>query len=380
MSYQTWYREDPWIRCRWGQSGAGTGECIYVQPGYVNSYFWSRYHEVTSWRGKRESIRVGSKRRQVYRQFEVRKQEYANQGSTWMWCPASGYVARGVDLPPARLLNTWNWIDTGTMESAWEGTRMPVYSYEEHQSIGEAWRDEVILDLWAKSKEPRFDSAVFLGELGETLTSVKGLFVNAVKAFTKARKAIDSAKYLALNSEELWLWYRYFLLPAMLDAENLLSAIKPQARIDRVQAGKLKKTFHKSGYIHANGWWASKINATYLIPWTQEITVSAGGAMDILKRLDTSEWGTSAVDCLRAGWEVIPFSFVFDWFVNMGDFLQTLRNVELDIAQSYCTYAVESKTKLHAGPNVWQSKTPHLWTLAIVRQIDLEPPDRKSVV
>jgi hypothetical protein len=45
-----------------------------------------------------------------------------------------------------------------------------------------------------------------------------------------------------------------------------------------------------------------------------------------------------------AAWEVIPFSFIFDWFVNFGDWLSSLRDGGTDIAQSYASYATTATT------------------------------------
>ena len=391
MSYVTWIDEDPWAAVRWHQRSPNA-TCTWVTPPDIGSPHWTRYHEVTSWRGKREELRVGSKRRQLFRRFEVRKQELINEGSTWLWCPAPGKVCRGVNLPPARLLNTWKWIEADSSHAAWAGTKMPVYSYEEHQAFAEKYRDELVMDLYVKAKEPRYDSAVFLAELGETLVSITGLFLSSIKAYKKAARlkllnkpsrkmgsavgnaisgGVYTAAHLTLNSEELWLWYRYFLLPAMLDAQEMLEAIKPQAKIDRIQTGMSKKTFNTTGTVYANGWWGAY---NYEIPWSQTLTVSGGCAMDITKRLDPAQWGTSAIDCLRASWEIIPFSFVFDWFVSMGDFLTTLRDVELEIAQSYATFAIESEITLHAGPDVYQTYDPKIRTVAIKRLVDLDQP------
>jgi hypothetical protein len=79
---------------------------------------------------------------------------------------------------------------------------------------------------------------------------------------------------------------------------------------------------------------------------------------------------------LRAGWEIIPFSFVFDWFIEVGDWLASLREIELEIAQSYATFAVEARTEVDFSGDLWErlGEKPVFNTFYMERIIDLEPP------
>lgn len=276
------------------------------------------------------------------------------------------------DFQPWMLRRSWEWWRAGTYPHKRVGCTYPVYTRTPCREFGEKYRDLIVSDLYSKLKEPRYDLAVVLAEIGETIYMVKDLLLGLVKTFTRTGHALKTARHFTLNSEELWLWYRYALLPTMLDIEDLLKAIKPQAKIDRCQTGKPKKSVQLHGRIYTYGW-GPNLESTYF-PWTQNLKVGVGGAADIIKRVDPSEWGTSAVDVLRAGWEIIPFSFIFDWFVNMGDFLTTLRNVQLEFAQSYATYAVESELKMGIGPYQTCEGVPTLRQVTIERIIDIEPP------
>ena len=353
-----------------GQTGAGGKQYVDVSGSAV-----------TSWRGPIETINVGSKRRRVFRAFNIRKYNVVTPKYKWNWCPQaySGvYSFNGTDVPLTWLRKQWERWRNDTYKIYWEGSTFPVYTDIPHKDFGEKYRTECILDLYTKLKEPRYDCAVVLAELGETVHMVRDLLIGSVRMLTKSREAWKTVKHLTLNSEELWLWYRYALIPTMLDIEDLLKAIKPEAKIDRCQTGKSKQSTNLKGTVYSHKW-GPDANLSMEIPWTQELKFGYGGAIDIRKRIDPSPWGTSAIDCLRAGWEIIPFSFVFDWFVGMGDFLTTLRDVEIDYAQSYATYAVESTLRLHAGTDVTQEGTPEIRTLSIDRIIDLEPPNHPLV-
>jgi hypothetical protein len=392
LTYKAWTKKT--TTCGW-QAGTGAHKVLANKEQYV-----------TSWRGPIETINVGSKRRRVFREFNIIKYtgSYWNAGnkvSNDLWCPSSGNVWTGTNLFEAQLVYGIDAFQVSLGKpyySYFNESTVPMYRSGDWDSVCEHPRNLVITDLYVKLKDPRWDGAVFFAELIETLYSLKSILEGAVKAYAKAGKnlnyfrnfkgnrvkfnrsdqiALASAKtglHFLLNTEELWLWYRYFLIPAMLDAEDLLKAIKPQAKIDRVQAGSQKKTKTSNGTIVSY-----VLNGTAKPPleinWEQRCTYRAGGAIDITKRLDPNEWGVSAYDIVRAGWEVIPFSFVFDWFINMGDFLTTLRQVEIDYAQSYATYACESDIFFKPGSGCTASNNPgRINQVLIDRIVDLEPP------
>jgi hypothetical protein len=237
--------------------------------------------------------------------------------------------------------------------------------------IGNDLRQFVIRDLFAKANSPRWDGAVFLAELDETLVDLHKLLLGSVKSLFKAKELRRNIKHLVLNPEELWLWWRYMLMPTLMDAEDLIKAIKPQKVIDRVQDGNQLKDQVMTGEVSTGDHWN-----IYRLgqPWKATYKAGLGGAIDISKRVDHFEWGTSPWDLVRASWERIPFSFVADWFVNIGDWLSSLRTLEIAYAQSYATVAIEAEIKFEAGDWTYDGQPPIYDTLLIDRIVNLEPP------
>jgi hypothetical protein len=218
---------------------------------------------------------------------------------------------------------------------------MPVFEHP-LSDLGAKYRDFVIRDMYSKLNDPRFNVAVFLAELDETIVGIHGLFKGCLSSLLKTRVASKNIKHLILNPEELWLWWRYMLMPTMMDVEDLIEvATKKVAKIDRVQDGdSYDEPSHESGTLNLLGYGWGHVD----IPceWKADIMVGSGGALDVLMRYDPSPWGTSSWDVLMATWERIPFSFIMDWFVNIGDWLASLRDIEYQLAQSYATYAIDS--------------------------------------
>jgi hypothetical protein len=240
-------------------------------------------------------------------------------------------------------------------------------------NYGEVLRKFVDRDLHIKANEPDFDGAVFVAELGETVQELRRIFQGVLTGLLKTGKKKKSSAlvHFLLNPEELWLWYRYFLLPAMMDAENIMKAINPIAEIDRVQDGSRATDQVISGVGDIN--LSSEIHCT--AEFRTVYSYGIGGAMDISRRFDPHRWGFSAFDMVRAAWERIPFSFVFDWFVNFGDWLASIREIVLEVEQSYSTYAIDATTEITFDSR-WNLDTNPVTTNLFLmdRKTDVVPP------
>jgi hypothetical protein len=247
-------------------------------------------------------------------------------------------------------------------------------------AIGRARLEKLIVErhemtkakLFSKAHEPAFDGLVFMAELGETLTGVKDILQGTVKALTRA----GVIRKLVLNPQDLWLWYRYALMPAILSVNDLLLALSQRAKIDRIQTGSRKKTTKTSGTLKHPGWdMGTGSLITLEMPWECETTIGRGGALDFHFLHDPNPWGFGSVDVFRAVYERIPFSFIFDWFIKLGDWLQNLRELQYELVQSYSTVAVQTVTKFKAGPNcMYLGAEPVLTSFYQDRIVGLEPP------
>jgi hypothetical protein len=181
------------------------------------------------------------------------------------------------------------------------------------------------------------------------------------------------AKHFTLNSEELWLWYRYALMPAILDVTDLIKAFKGGDPINQVQSGKqsMKTVTGESDFVFHKGS-SNEFHATN--QWESEIVCRCGSKMQIVRRVDPAEWGTGLHDVLMGAWERIPFSFLADWFINVGDWLASIRPIDLEYAQTYATFAVDVKTKVGSGS--FQAAGDELQIHAFLqdRVVGIEPP------
>lgn len=321
---------------------------------------------VQSYRGKPVYIQVGPKRRKAFHAFH-RERVLLNEKCTSYWCTGGNQNMWAEDFPYAQLLQHCGEPDPSPYCYGDRPLLLPSQLAEE----GSRTREVVISGLYDKLCSPRFDGAVFLAELDETLVGVKDLLQGSLKGLVRPGEGLRSIRKLLANPQDLWLWYRYALMPAILSVNDLLAAIKPQAKVDRMQNGKKVKPYTQSGKLYSKGWFSTKRDME--IAWSQEIKIGVGAAADLYWRIDPNEWGFSGVDLLRAGWERIPFSFIFDWFVKVGDWLTSLRNVDIGFAQTYATYAVESTVTITGG-SMSMDVNPICKVFVMDRITGLEPP------
>lgn len=274
-----------------------------------------------------------------------------------------------------------NWLSKmptypSTSATYYYGDVCPFVTKGSITNYGEELRDFVVRDLHIKANEPVFDGAVFIAELNETLVGLKDLMMGAYFGLLRRGEKKKILKNLILNPEDVWLWYRYFLLPAMMDAENIIQAVNGRVKIDRVQDGDRSDGWQD---MSGTGYYTGALCKDQACQWQSRFKYGLGGAIDMYSRFDPNPFGTSSWDVVRAGWERIMFSFVFDWFINVGDWLASLREIEIEFAQSYATYAIEAQTKVSFPDWVMDTEEVTIDTLMISRIIDVEPPTHPLV-
>jgi hypothetical protein len=330
--------------------------------------------EVSSYRGKPLYIDVGSKRRKVFHPFTKYKYSAGKQTSGHVCASGSpNYVGYVEEFPYVDINETLTEAWRASHPTKWSGD-IPPMGWEPLAEIGNDLREFVIRDLFSKANAPRWNASVFMAELDETLVGIHGLFKNCLQSAWRLKYTRKNIKHLFLNPEELWLWYRYMLVPTILDVEELISALNTDEVIDRVQDGdRPKEPEKRNGTLERLGMGYGQFNVPF--HWEAEINYGIGGAIDMLSRKDLSPWGTSAHDVLMGAWERIPFSFLVDWFINVGDWLASLRSIEVVYAQSYATYSVASTVKVDTDCGVYVlNEKPEYYTHVMNRIVDLEPP------
>lgn len=176
-----------------------------------------------------------------------------------------------------------------------------------------------------RAKNSQFDFGVFLAELhkaGDEIASTAMQLALAFKAF-KQRDVRLFVKALGLNStrqlpkwsSSLWLRYSYAWKPMMQDLYNLAEATR--------------KEWSKYPPLVTSSW---RGREPFAPPSSWKYTFTG----DVFVGMESKVWfqvssvwlyGLNSVGLLNPAsiiWELVPYSFVFDWLIPVGDFLSAL--------------------------------------------------------
>lgn len=179
------------------------------------------------------------------------------------------------------------------------------------------------------------------------------------------RRKLDRGQRLLDAVTGHWLEYRYGWMPLMQSvydaAENLRNEV---VRVRKVE-GRAKRVWAETAYplIQPAGSSPGPVYATHKRTISKRALVS----LQFEVNWDDSVTKWTALNPASIAWELLPLSFVADWFVGIGDLLADLENVALyrsSFVQGYVTYTSkvdETSTISFSGSNaterqVWQAE------------------------
>jgi hypothetical protein len=117
----------------------------------------------------------------------------------------------------------------------------------------------------------------------------------------------------------LWLTYRYGIRPAISDVLMIVNGLEKKTGNIRVTSRVTAERSNSSNVVstvNMSGWG----NLSYNVQKNDEVVVRAM-SLDELIATRAYNIGMSGKDLLTTPWELVPASFVWDWFFNVGDFL-----------------------------------------------------------
>lgn len=232
----------------------------------------------------------------------------------------------------------------------------------------------LLIEAYAKMN----GSSVMIGEnlatLGETIGMLRHPFRNAVDLLSRMEKhrlqRLGKTAASAIKATaSTWLEYRYGWQPLILDGEAIIDrSHKARDRCERkrlVARAGCSTSKSDSGSSPATTLYAGLATR---VSWSATATrrCGAGVLYEIRNRTKSEELasflGTRARDLPSTVWELIPASFVVDWFVGVGSWLQAVMpdpNINVlghwstvvktyeRTMSGYCTPPVEAPTGQH---------------------------------
>lgn len=194
------------------------------------------------------------------------------------------------------------------------------------QAVTEAHADVNVRDV---------DLTVMAAELGESVRLIHDIghrFLKIYKAFRKfnlkAMRGLISPKEV----RNVWLEYRYGIRPLYYDLKGIHKYLQRHGEVaKRYTARSNPKSETSSGKSVGSYTVETPLNTGNFLPFTtsyerwteQNISVRAGVlyAVEFSSAL-AKQLALLGIDRpLSSGWDLIPFSFIVDWFVGIGPFI-----------------------------------------------------------
>ena len=175
-----------------------------------------------------------------------------------------------------------------------------------------------------------FDLLTTLAELPETLKWLADLLRQAAEATKAARKKEVEVKKLLLKKgrtakqiaqavASVWMQYRYAIMPLSYSIEDVLKALESWKRTYGKVSEKYVETYTQDDIRNRFGF--STNNLTLSVSEAQTVhrcSIKRGydprGLVDALLQV-------LKLNPVTTAWELIPLSFVVDWFINIGEVL-----------------------------------------------------------
>lgn len=214
--------------------------------------------------------------------------------------------------------------------------------------------DKAGTDARANVAAPDLQGAVSLGELRETLSFLRNpakallKFANEAKASKRKLKSdrLHELKTVADFVGDNWLAYRYAVRPIQQDIQGGMDALFRLAQENPV---RLTARGYASDSSNTSQTYTYSSGATFRSTKTTNTTVTIRAGVLYEQGSGFDPYGFGNAEIPLAAWEMIPFSFVVDWFANIGSFIGALTpRVGVTNLASWTTTEVKQETTLLA--------------------------------
>lgn len=225
-----------------------------------------------------------------------------------------------------KTVNKWanDTLHGDTWDGSWAMTSESLGTFKTPGSVTmasiESLVDKAVTDAHANASSAELSLLMVAAEGRKTVDSLASIMYRVLKIAKALKKAEFSYLKRELswkNLQERYMELRYAIRPLVYDAQGLCNAL---------EAEKLAKSMRATARGFASDTWTdsdsytttSYYGATMTVnrKWTCVVDIRAGVLTDVeLSHL--SIWGMD--QALETMWELVPLSFVLDWFIDVGN-------------------------------------------------------------
>jgi hypothetical protein len=165
-----------------------------------------------------------------------------------------------------------------------------------------------------------------------------------------SRKGLPKRKRLQMLTDK-WMQYRYGIMPAIYSMQDIVKLVSQQDYVFRTSRSQsqvdIDDSTESSVPPDSKGVF-EKIYGTVKIRGTSKTRFDLGNTARLIDQ--------TSINLAQTAWELVPYSFVADWFANVGEWL--LANTHLSVpgvTSEYCVsikkaYVRETYGRFHIDP------------------------------
>lgn len=205
-----------------------------------------------------------------------------------------------------------------------------------------------------RDKHAQLKGGAMLGELTETLRLLRNpasALFGSLWTYGRALRANKSLrrlpkKHLDKALAESWLVYSFGVKPIISDLDDIMQYVDERYRVFNSENGwasgrgmadsLVLKTRMTQGYSQPADNVTRRLRGYVEVRYTSKLTINANSVSTPLTR-----WGFGPREWLPTLWELIPFSFVVDYFTNIQEIITSLSYINAGV---YFTNKTVKKT------------------------------------
>lgn len=192
-----------------------------------------------------------------------------------------------------------------------------------------AVENEMVIDLLNRIADSKVNVAVMMAEASKTsslILSKAEAYAKALRAFRRGRFR-EVAKHLGLTRSTVhrtWLEYKYGWTPLLMEVKGAAELFAQQSLGGRPPSDVVSTSRKHSAAQQTSvaGSFSPGSHQDYTRTLEREIRMKVRFRVD--NSLLSSAQQTGITNPALVAWELVPFSFVFDWFISVGDWLNAL--------------------------------------------------------
>lgn len=209
-----------------------------------------------------------------------------------------------------------------------------------------------------KRKQTTFQTGIFIGELRRTLSMIKNPVQSLRRAYDTFFTGFKKRRRRLRNSDlnvrrkvvsDLWLEAQYGWRPLISDINEAAQAVaESQVFLDTRQWEAVRAAAFSEDSRRTNFAFTDPALLKYEVWETRSTMVRYIGAVDIgtYAITDASRMGMSLSDLVPTAWELVPWSFLIDYFTNVGDIISAMSLASSNTRWTLKTVRKEIKVEL----------------------------------